>query len=126
MEHDPQAGISILKWRRAEYAARLAQYGSFGTGTEYRWLKLSSHPDWDLALRAGYNHSQTPVPDKNFNPAFPDSNVHVLSFGFGLTCHPGGKFLGIKDCGQPDQKTLIARISAWIWLTKCYSWSHAR
>ena len=77
---------------------------SFGIGTEYRWLKLSSHPDWDLALRAGYNHSQTPVPDKNFNPAFPDSNVHVLSFGFGLTCHPGGKFLGIKDCGQQDSE----------------------
>ena len=77
---------------------------SFGIGTEYRWLKLSSHPDWDLALRASYNHSQTPVPDKNFNPAFPDSNVHVLSFGFGLTCHPGGKFLAFKDCGQPDSE----------------------
>jgi long-chain fatty acid transport protein len=54
-------------------------------------------------MRAGYNQSRTPVPDKNFNPAFPDSNVHVLSFGFGLTCHPGGKFLGIKDCGRPGE-----------------------
>ena len=25
-------------------------------------------------------------------------------FGFGLTCHPGGKFLGIKDCGQQDSE----------------------
>jgi long-chain fatty acid transport protein len=75
---------------------------SVALGTEYKWLSLSAMPSWDFAVRAGYNHSMTPVPDKNFNPAFPDSNVHVLSLGFGLTCHPGGKFLGLKDCGQTD------------------------
>ena len=76
---------------------------SVGIGTEYKWLRLHNLPDWDLALRAGYLWSMTPVPDKNFNPAFPDSNVHVLSFGFGLTCHPGGKFLGFKECGHPGE-----------------------
>jgi len=75
---------------------------SVALGTEYKWLSLSAMPSWDFAVRAGYNHSMTPVPDKNFNPAFPDSNVHVLSLGFGLTCHPGGKFFGLKDCGQTD------------------------
>ncbi|HEY7167521.1 MAG TPA: outer membrane protein transport protein [Candidatus Binatia bacterium] len=76
---------------------------SVGVGTEYKWLNLQSLPNWDLALRAGYLWSMTPVPDKNFNPAFPDSNVHVLSFGIGLTCHPGAKFLGFKDCGRSGE-----------------------
>jgi long-chain fatty acid transport protein len=50
------------------------------------------------------------VPDKNFNPAFPDSNVHVLSLGVGLTCRLGGRFLGIKDCGQPDEAYSLRKL----------------
>ncbi len=74
-----------------------------GLGSEYKWLGWS--PRWDLALRAGYLWSMTPVPDKNFNPAFADSNVHVLSAGAGLTCHPGGKFLGVMSCGEVDRSS---------------------
>ena len=72
-----------------------------GVGTEYKWLRWRPLPAWDLALRTGYLWSMTPIPDQNFNPAFPDSNVHMLSLGVGLTCRPGGTFLGLKDCGQP-------------------------
>jgi long-chain fatty acid transport protein len=81
-----------------------------GIGTEYKWLNWSHLPSWDFAIRAGYNQSRTPVPDKNFNPAFPDSNVHVLSIGLGLTCRPGGRFLGIKDCGQPDEANSLRKL----------------
>jgi long-chain fatty acid transport protein len=59
-------------------------------------------PAWDIALRAGYLYSMTPVPDKNFNPAFSDANGHVLSTGIGLTCRSGGKFLGLFNCGKPE------------------------
>ena len=76
------------------------------TGTEYKWIKPSKLPHWDLALRAGYIWTQTPVSDKNFTPAFPDSNGHALSSGIGLTCKPGGKFFGLLSCGDPDTASL--------------------
>jgi long-chain fatty acid transport protein len=75
----------------------------FGIGTEYKWLNWSYLPSWDFTVRAGYNHVQTPIPAKNFNPAFPDANTHVIAMGTGLTCRPGGRFLGIKDCGKPGE-----------------------
>lgn len=80
---------------------------TIGIGTEYKWLSLSKLPAWDLSLRGGYNFSMTPVPDVNFTPAFSDSDVHTLSIGLGLTCHPGGKFLGFAKCGTQE------RSSAW-------------
>jgi long-chain fatty acid transport protein len=73
---------------------------SVGIGTEYKWLNWEKLPAWDLALRGGYLWSMTPVPDKNFNPAFADCNVHVLSIGAGVTCRPGGKILGVMSCGD--------------------------
>jgi long-chain fatty acid transport protein len=76
---------------------------SVNTGTEYKWIGLPKFPRWDLALRAGYIWSRTPVSDRNFTPAFPDSNGHVLSAGIGLTCKPGGKFLGLISCGEPGK-----------------------
>ncbi|HWP57961.1 MAG TPA: outer membrane protein transport protein [Candidatus Acidoferrales bacterium] len=78
---------------------------SVGIGTEHRWLRWNFLPDWEPALRAGYLWSMTPVPDKNFNPAFADSNVHVLSIGGGLTCRPGGKFLGLTSCGEEGKSS---------------------
>jgi long-chain fatty acid transport protein len=80
---------------------------SVNTGTEYKWIELSKLPRWDFALRAGYIWSQTPVSDKNFTPAFPDTNGHVITAGVGFTCKPGGKFFGIFSCGEPD------KVSAW-------------
>lgn len=76
---------------------------TFALGTEYKRFNLSSLPNWDLALRAGYNHSGAPVPDKNFTPAFADSKAHVASVGFGTSCHPGGTFLGLTHCGTPGE-----------------------
>lgn len=75
---------------------------TINTGTEYKWIKPSELPHWDLALRAGYIWTQTPVSDNSFTPAFPDSNGHTLSAGIGFTCRPGGRFLGLVSCGDTD------------------------
>jgi len=83
---------------------------TIGIGTEYRWLNWSHLPSWDFALRAGYNYSRRAVPDKNFNPAFPESNVHSPSIGFGLTCRPGGSFLGIKVCGGRGEANSLRKL----------------
>lgn len=63
-------------------------------GTEYRWLRLASLPDWDVALRAGYMNQQTQVPDRTFNPGVPSANTHIPSVGIGFACHEHGYFLG--------------------------------
>ncbi len=73
-----------------------------GVGSEYKWLSLPDHPDWNLAVRAGYHHSERAVSDTSFNPAMPDSNVHVLSVGWGFFCKGRGKFLGLVQCGQEE------------------------
>ncbi len=57
-----------------------------GVGTEYKWLNVSSHPNWEYALRAGSIRSHTPIPDQNFNPAFPDADVNALTAGVGFLC----------------------------------------
>ncbi len=69
-------------------------------GTEYKWLNPAPMPQWDIALRAGYWFSESPIPDRAYNPAVPDSNNHALSVGLGLSCHRGGQFLGIIPCGS--------------------------
>lgn len=76
---------------------------SINTGTEYKWIELSNLPHWDLALRAGYIWTRTPVSDRNFTPAFPDTNGHVVTTGIGFTCKPGGKFFGVFSCGEPGK-----------------------
>jgi long-chain fatty acid transport protein len=69
-------------------------------GTEYKWLGPAALPRWDLALRAGYWFSESPVPDRAYNPVVPDSNNHALSVGLGLTCHRGGQFFHLIPCGS--------------------------
>lgn len=69
-------------------------------GTEYKWLGLTDSHAWDVALRTGYSRSNTPVTDLSFDPAYPDSDVHVASVGVGFLCHEGGKFLGLVSCGE--------------------------
>lgn len=69
-------------------------------GTEYRWLQLTSMPDWEIALRGGYMNQQTQVPDRTFNPGVPSANVHVPSVGIGFACHGTGSFLGLIRCGD--------------------------
>jgi long-chain fatty acid transport protein len=68
-------------------------------GTEYKWLKPNSLPEWNIAARAGYWRSQTGIPDQTFNPAVPDSDNHAVSVGLGLLCQNNGKFLGLFECG---------------------------
>ena len=68
-------------------------------GTEYKWLKPAILPAWEVALRGGYWHSQTPVPDSSFTPAVPDADNHAISVGLGLLCKGRGRFLGLIECG---------------------------
>jgi long-chain fatty acid transport protein len=69
-------------------------------GTEYKWLKMDHLRDWEVALRAGYWFSETPIPDRNYNPAVPDANNHTVSIGVGLLCRRNGRFLGVLKCGD--------------------------
>lgn len=68
-------------------------------GTEYRWLKVETLPEWELALRTGYSNSPAQIPDASFDPAVPSADVHVLSFGFGMVCKEGGTLFGFR-CGN--------------------------
>ena len=69
-------------------------------GTEYKFLRLERMPEWEVAWRAGFTQTQTQVPDANFNPGIPSSNVYIPSFGIGLTCKENGSFLGLTKCGN--------------------------
>lgn len=68
-------------------------------GTEYKWLKIEGMPEWEMALRGGYMHIQTQVPDQTFNPGIPSADHHVPSVGVGFLCKENGSFLGFK-CGN--------------------------
>ena len=69
-------------------------------GTEYRWLRPAPLPEWEVALRAGYQNQQTQMPDLTFNPGIPSSNVHTPGVGLGLLCKENGSFLGLARCGN--------------------------
>ena len=79
-------------------------------GTEYKWLGLTDTQAWDVALRTGYTRSQTPVSDLNFDPAFADSDAHVVSAGVGFSCHAGGRFFGLISCADAE-KGFLAKSS---------------
>ncbi|ULA63443.1 MAG: Long-chain fatty acid transporter [Nitrospira sp.] len=68
-------------------------------GTEYRWLKMDSLPEWEMAVRAGYTNSPTQIPDLTFDPTIPSADVHIPAVGFGLVCKEGGTIFGIR-CGD--------------------------
>jgi long-chain fatty acid transport protein len=87
-------GITIPQpqnWR-STYAALI--------GTEYRWLKVESMPNWQVAARAGYTHQQTQMPDLTFNPGVPSADVHIVGGGVGFTCLEGGSLFGLIECGE--------------------------
>jgi len=71
-------------------------------GTEYKWLAFPRLPAWEVALRGGYWHSQTPIPDSSFLPTVPDADQHAVSVGLGLLCKKKGRFLGLVECGTPE------------------------
>lgn len=69
-------------------------------GTEYKWLDPAWLPNWNIALRAGYVRSNTPIPARTFNPAVPGADYNAYSTGVGVMCHEGGNFLGFIPCGS--------------------------
>ncbi|MFO0706865.1 MAG: outer membrane protein transport protein [Nitrospira sp.] len=68
-------------------------------GSEYKWLSPAWLPRWDVAARVGYTRTEDPVPDLTFNPATISLASNTLSFGAGLLCKQGGRFLGAIPCG---------------------------
>ncbi len=76
-------------------------------GTEYTRLEIPALPDWDLAVRAGYVRSQTPIPDRNFDPVTPDSDNHTYSVGLGFSCDGHANFLGLISCRGGDPGFLV-------------------
>ncbi|ALA57817.1 putative Porin [Nitrospira moscoviensis] len=74
-------------------------------GTEYKWLHPAALPDWDVALRGGYWHSQTPIPDQSFTPTVPDADQQAVSAGLGFLCMGHGRFLGLIACGADGESS---------------------
>lgn len=81
------------KWRNSVMAM---------IGTEYRWLAVPHWSGWEVALRAGYWYSQTPVPDSSFSPAVPDADQQAVSVGLGFLCKGQGQMFGLIRCGSLD------------------------
>lgn len=77
-------------------------------GTEFKWLQPSAMPDWTIALRTGYQHSSTPVPDASFTPALTDADWNKFTLGLGFGCKEKGKFLGLIECGDSQGKRFTA------------------
>ena len=75
-------------------------------GTEYKWLRPEKLPAWEVALRAGYWHSQTPIPDSSFLPTVPDADQHAISVGLGFLCKDDGRFLGLVECANTEGKAM--------------------
>ena len=67
-------------------------------GTEYKWLNPVWLPQWEVAVRSGYTHTQSPIPDRTFRPPTISLAAHTLSFGVGLLCRDSGRFLGLIPC----------------------------
>jgi long-chain fatty acid transport protein len=75
-------------------------------GTEHRWLRPEKLPAWEVALRAGYWHSQTPIPDSSILPTVPDADQHAISVGLGFLCKDDGRFLGLVECANTEGKAM--------------------
>ena len=78
-------------------------------GSEFKWLKLKSLPDWEIAARAGYQRSEPPDPDRYFDPTVSDSVWNKLSVGLGLKCKQGGNFFGVFPCGSASSNPLLPK-----------------
>jgi long-chain fatty acid transport protein len=78
-------------------------------GTEYKWIDPALLPQWDIAIRAGYKRSHTPIPAATFTPAIPDADFNLFAVGVGLLCKEGGRFLGFINCGTPESGPLAPK-----------------
>ena len=75
-------------------------------GTEYKAVSPPSLRNWDVAIRGGYIRSETPIPNRTFEPAVPDADYNAFSAGVGFLCHAPGKFLGILPCDSFGAKAI--------------------
>ncbi|MCA9498890.1 MAG: outer membrane protein transport protein [Nitrospirales bacterium] len=75
---------------------------TFSVGSEYKWLDLNTLPNWEIALRGGYQRSQAANSARTFDPTVPDANWNKFSTGLGLRCKRGSHFLGFISCGDPN------------------------
>ena len=75
-------------------------------GTEYKAVSPPSLRNWDVAIRGGYIRSETPIPNRTFEPAVPDADYNAFSAGVGFLCHAPGKFLGILPCDSLGAKAI--------------------
>lgn len=73
---------------------------SASLGTEFRWLAPEALPHWEVALRGGYQHSNTPIPDQTFSPVVADADWDIVAVGVGFNCKGDGRFLGLVPCGS--------------------------
>ena len=89
--------------------ANLDDTYTLSVGTEYKWLRLSSLPQWEVALRGGYQRSQAPNPSSTFDPAVPDANWNIFATGLGLKCKEGGRFLGFISCGSSESSAFLPK-----------------
>jgi len=69
-------------------------------GTEYKFLKMERMPEWEVALRGGYMHLDTQMPDQTYNPGIPSAVQHIPSVGIGFMCKENGSFFGLTKCGN--------------------------
>lgn len=79
---------------------------TIGVGTEWKWMKHTILPNWDYTVRAGYLRSHSPVPNQNFNPAFPDSNLNSVTAGLGVGCYGNAKFMWLLPCNNSLTKVM--------------------
>jgi long-chain fatty acid transport protein len=75
---------------------------SASAGSEFKWLSPDFAPGWDIALRTGYQRSNTPVPDYTFSPVVADANWNIFAVGVGFLCREGGSLFGIVGCGHTE------------------------
>ncbi len=93
---------------------------TFSIGSEFKWLDLPSLPNWEIALRGGYQRSQAPNSAQTFNPTVADANWNILATGLGLKCAKGGHFFGFIPCAYeagylPKAMVLDLGFSAALW-----------
>lgn len=86
------SGIPIAQNWRDSYNVNI--------GTEYKFLKIEQMPEWEVALRAGYTHLQTQMPDQTYNAGIPSADTHIPAIGLGFTCKENGSFLGLTKCSN--------------------------
>lgn len=75
-------------------------YG-FSIGSEFKWLRPTLLPYWDIAVRAGFQRSHTPVPAQYFTPAIPDANWNIFAVGAGFMCKENGRMFSLIACQSP-------------------------